>query len=86
MWSTPSKTDTAAPLGLDGVAALRSRTRLPVVGIGGIDVAHAGDVVRAGADGVAVISAICAADDPEHAARGLRAAVDGALASRGVLS
>ncbi|MDO9379749.1 MAG: thiamine phosphate synthase [Nocardioidaceae bacterium] len=85
VWSTPSKTDTAPPLGLDGVAALRSGTTLPVVGIGGIDASNAAAVVRAGADGVAVISAICAADDPERAARGLLAAVDEALAGRGVL-
>ncbi|MFY0406101.1 thiamine phosphate synthase [Solicola sp. PLA-1-18] len=85
VWSTPSKTDTATPLGLAGVTALREHTHLPVVGIGGIDATNAGDVVRAGADGVAVISAICAADDPEAAARGLRAVVDEALAAREVV-
>lgn len=56
--------------------------RLPVIGIGGIDEANAADVVRAGASGVAVISAILAAPNPVQAARRLREAVDAALLER----
>jgi thiamine-phosphate pyrophosphorylase len=52
---------------------------LPVLAIGGIDASNAADVIRAGAHGVAVRSAILTADDPEDAARQLRQAVDEAL-------
>jgi len=85
VWTTPSKTDTAPSLGLSGVRAVRRALdpRVPLVGIGGIDEANAGDVVSAGCDGVAVVSAVCAADDPEAAARDLRRAVDSARAARG---
>lgn len=84
VWATPTKTDTTEPLGLEGVAILRRSMppRLPLVGIGGIDVTNAADVISAGADGVAVVSAICSADDPEAAARELRSVVDRALDRR----
>jgi thiamine-phosphate pyrophosphorylase len=78
VFPTGSKDDADPPTGLDGLAAIRAATALPVVAIGGIGVANAADVVRAGAHGVAVISAICSADDPEGAARALAAAVRGA--------
>lgn len=85
VWPTPTKADTTEPLGLDGVAVLRRSMppQIPLVAIGGIDASNAGDVIAAGADGVAVVSAICAAADPEGAARALRSVVDDALARRG---
>lgn len=76
--ATGTKTDAGAAIGTSGVAVVRALTRLPIVGIGGIDGALAGEVIRAGADGVAVVSAICAAPDPEHAARALLSAVTAA--------
>lgn len=76
VYVTPTKTDTAPALGLEGVRGLRRRTTVPIVGIGGIDVARADAVVRAGARGVAVVSAILGAPDPVASARALRAAVD----------
>lgn len=84
VWPTPSKTDTTAPLGLAGVRALRAAmpADLPLVAIGGIDQTNAAAVIAAGADGVAVISAICAAPDPRAAAARLRTAVDRALSHR----
>lgn len=84
VWATPTKPDTTAPFGLDGVSGLRKAmpAHLPLVAIGGIDESNAADVVRAGADGVAVVSAICSADDPYAAARRLRAVVDDALSAR----
>lgn len=82
VFATPSKDDAAPALGLDGVRTLRARNRTRLVGIGGIDAARAEAVVAAGADGVAVISAILAADDPAGAARRLRDAVDRALSTR----
>jgi thiamine-phosphate pyrophosphorylase len=71
IFATPTKTDTAAPLGLEGLRAIRREVKLPLVAIGGLDASKATAVVAAGADGLAVVSAIVAADDPELAAREL---------------
>jgi thiamine monophosphate synthase len=62
---------------------MRAATSLPLTGIGGITAATAGEVIRAGADGVAVAGAILAAPDPEAAAHAIRLAVDEALRERG---
>jgi thiamine monophosphate synthase len=82
VWSTATKPD-AAPAGLDEVRRIAEATPLPVVGIGGIDASNAGDVIRAGAAGVAVISTVADADDPVAATRALRSAVRSALHERG---
>ena len=63
-------------IGLDRVRAIATAVETPFVGIGGITPENAGDVVAAGADGVAVISAITGADDPEAATRSLSEAVE----------
>ena len=60
---------------------VRPLVRVPLIGIGGITPDNAGEVVAAGCDGVAVISAVCAAPDPEAAARRFVAAVDAARGS-----
>lgn len=73
-------------IGLEGLARVVRATRLPVVAIGGIGPENAADCIRAGAVGVAVISAITQAPDPEAAARALRQAVDAALAEREIAS
>jgi thiamine-phosphate pyrophosphorylase len=88
VYTTQSKAQTTGPIGLDGfarvAATLRRRARdMPVCGIAGIDAANAAAVIAAGADGVAVISALSLEADPSAAARGLRAVVDGMLAKRG---
>lgn len=84
VWTTATKADADRPWGLSGVRALADALgdRVPLVAIGGIEALNAGEVIEAGADGVAVVSAICAADDPEAAAHGLRAAVDQILTRR----
>lgn len=69
IYPTPTKTDTAPPWGLDGLRQVRAATALPLVAIGGIQLAQVREVLQAGADGLAVVSAICSADDPEAAAR-----------------
>jgi thiamine-phosphate pyrophosphorylase len=74
VWDTPSKHDADPALGLDGLRAVCDAVDVPVVAIGGIDASNAGDCIRAGAAGVAVIRA---ATDP-----GLRRSVDEALADR----
>jgi len=68
IFATPTKTDTAPPLGLDGLREIRKRVKIPLVGIGGLNSSNAAKVIRNGADGVAVVSAIVAADDPGAAA------------------
>lgn len=69
---TPTKTDLKRELGFDGLKKIKNSSRHKLVGIGGLNVSNAGDVIRAGADGVAVVSAICSADDPQAAASQLR--------------
>jgi len=71
IYPTPTKTDTAQPLGLEGLRSIRSEVDLPLVGIGGLNADNAAAVIYNGADGVAVVSAIVAADDPEAATRDL---------------
>jgi thiamine-phosphate pyrophosphorylase len=78
LFSTGTKTYATPALGETGFAALRHRLPCPVVAIGGITAANAARAIAAGADGVAVVSAICAASDPRAAAQALRAAVDAA--------
>ncbi|SDD39414.1 thiamine-phosphate pyrophosphorylase [Geodermatophilus telluris] len=75
VWTTPTKPDAGTGLGPEGVAALAARAAaggLRSVAIGGIDVERARLVT--GVDGICVVSAICAADDPAAAARALRGA------------
>jgi thiamine-phosphate pyrophosphorylase len=59
VWATPSKPDAAPPIGLDGLAEICAAVsaQAPVVAIGGIDTTNAGDCIRAGAAGVAVVRA-----------------------------
>ncbi|MEM7042872.1 MAG: thiamine phosphate synthase [Pseudomonadota bacterium] len=66
--ATGTKIDAGRPVGADGIANVRALTGLPLVAIGGIDATNAANAIRAGADGVAVISAIMAAHDPRSAA------------------
>lgn len=72
VFATPTKTDTAVPLGLNGVAEIRKRIDIPLVGIGGINDTNAASVISAGAHGIAVVSAIVSADDPADAAKFLK--------------
>jgi thiamine-phosphate pyrophosphorylase len=64
VFPTCSKADAAPALGLEAFAEIRRRLRMPVVAIGGITPHNTADVIKAGADGIAVISAICSAADP----------------------
>ena len=67
VYGTPTKTDTAEPFGLEGLRRAVELTRHPVVAIGGMNERTAADVFAAGADGIAVVSAICSAPDPAAA-------------------
>lgn len=76
IFSTPTKIDTKDPWGLEGLSVVRAVTQLPLVAIGGVHAGNALEVLRAGADGLAVVSALCAADDPRAAAAALRSLCD----------
>lgn len=75
IFATTTKPDAGPPIGLDGLRAIRQHVSIPIVAIGGINQANAADLVRAGVDGIAVVSAVVAADDVTAAARQLRALV-----------
>jgi thiamine-phosphate pyrophosphorylase len=64
VFSTPTKTDTKAPWGLEGVERIKGYSRHPLVAIGGLNQTTIDPVIRAGAQSIAVVSAICSARDP----------------------
>lgn len=82
VFSTPTKTDTAPALGLEGIRQIREQVRIPLVGIGGISAANARQVIAAGADGIAVVTAIMAAESPREAAQVIKGEL-GVTALRG---
>lgn len=82
VFSTPTKTDIAPPLGLEGVRQIRALVDIPLVGIGGIHSDNAESVLAAGADGIAVVSAIVSAADPAGAAKKLKTLIDQVLAQK----
>lgn len=74
MFPTSTKPDSQL-VGPDLIRKLRGEIRVPLIGIGGITPDNVAEVIRAGADGVAVISAVCAAPDPAEATRRFLAAI-----------
>ena len=76
VFATPSKRDHKAPVGFDGLAAQVAASPVPAVAIGGLKAAHVAQALKAGAQGVAVVSAICGQPDPEAAARALKDRID----------
>ena len=68
VFPTSTKKDTKKPWGLEGLEKIRTFSQIPLVAIGGINRSNAEKVIKAGADCLAVVSAICAADDPFDAA------------------
>ena len=74
LFGTATKPD-AEPAGPELLADARRRVRLPIVGIGGITAANLPEAVRAGADSLAVVSAVFSAQDPARATRELLAAI-----------
>jgi thiamine-phosphate pyrophosphorylase len=71
IFATPTKTDTKGVWGLEGLARIKAYSRHLLVGIGGINATNAAAVINAGADCVAVVSAICSAEDPLQATKEL---------------
>ena len=76
VFSTATKTNTSEPFGLEGTRHVMELTKHPAVGIGGINRENAFSVIQAGVTGIAVVSAICSANDPRKAARDLRKLVE----------
>jgi thiamine-phosphate pyrophosphorylase len=79
VFATPTKTDTKEPWGLEGLRKIKSFSRHPLVAIGGINESNARTVVKAGADCLAVVSAVCSADDPAAAVINLNNIINSAL-------
>lgn len=77
VYGTPSKPDAGPPIGIEGLTRFVQAVSIPVVAIGGIKADNAAAVIQAGAVGIAVISAVIGAPDPQEAARQLRAIVTG---------
>lgn len=65
---TDTKKDTVTEWGLEGLSKIRSLTDKPLVAIGNINFSNAASIIKAGADALAVVSAICSAKDPEKVA------------------
>ncbi len=82
VFATPTKPDHAHPIGFAGLARVCAASPVPSVAIGGLRAEHVEDVFAAGADGVAVVSAVCAASDPEAATRDLAVAAERARRTR----
>jgi thiamine-phosphate pyrophosphorylase len=87
VFATSSKDNPDPPIGVDGLRRIaqvfrRRRPDLPLCAIAGIDAGNAGATIAAGADGVAIISALSLSPSPPDAARQLRAIIDAALAKR----
>jgi thiamine-phosphate diphosphorylase len=80
IYGTATKLDAGAPTGPGLIGTIRGAVDLPIVGIGGIKATNAAEVIAAGAAGVAVVSAIVSAGDPEAAARDLKSRI---VAARG---
>ena len=82
VFDTPTKTDTKGMWGLEGLARIRAFSRHPLVAIGGLNASNAEATILAGADSVAVVSAICSAPDPLLAAQTLHRIITSAMDAR----
>lgn len=76
IFATPTKPDAPPPIGVAGLLQMARTCPLPIVAIGGLNATNAGSMIRAGAAGVAVVSAIVGADDVQAAASELRHVID----------
>lgn len=76
VFATPTKTDTAAPFGLEGLAKAVKMSVHPTVAIGGMNAGTAADVISTGTDGIAVVSAIVCAPSPRRASEELIDIID----------
>ena len=77
VFTTSTKSDTAPPLYVEGVRHITSICQHPAIGIGGINLSNAHQVVQAGAQGIAVVSYLMKAINVEAAARSIRTSMNG---------
>lgn len=78
VFSTNTKTDINTPLELEGIKEIASFTKHKTVAIGGINKSNTGDIIKNGADGIAVVSAIVSNEDPRNAATELKSIINAA--------
>jgi thiamine-phosphate pyrophosphorylase len=71
VFPTPTKPDTTPAFGIEGLKKARQKTRRPLITIGGVNKDNLREIITAGMDGAAVVSAICSAPSPRSAAREL---------------
>ena len=69
---TATKPELVRQIGIEGIPSLKEGAQIPVVGIGSLSQANAYEAVKAGLDGVAVVSAICSHEDPRAAAEEIK--------------
>jgi len=81
---TPTKHDATNEWGLEGLRKLRSQSRKLLIAIGGINSSNAKAALESGADGIAVVSAICSAADPESASRRLGEIIEQTRKEKGI--
>lgn len=82
VWATPTKTDTPKAVGIEGSMEIAKSVEIPCIGIGGINNSNAAEVILAGCDGIAVVSAIMACASPKDSATELRKIIDKAKSER----
>ena len=82
IYGTRSKANPAPRMGLETLARIAADSPKPVIAIGGIRPGHIGEILRAGAHGVAVLSCVVAAERPQEAARACALALRAALRPR----
>lgn len=75
VFSTNTKTDTAKPLGIEGIREIKRISSHKLVAIGGMNLSNAHEIMKAGADGLAVVSAICSAESPRKASDEMQKAI-----------
>ena len=80
IFATPTKADIGEATGVEVIAAIRREVGLPIVAIGGINATNAARVIAAGADGIAVVSAVYGQPDPRAACQMLKTIVRGGSA------
>ncbi|HDS01776.1 MAG TPA: thiamine phosphate synthase [candidate division Zixibacteria bacterium] len=76
IFTTPTKPELETGIGIGGLRKIRKSVEIPMVGIGGLGSTNAYDVITAGADGIALVSAIVSAADPERAAREIKSEIE----------
>ena len=83
VFETPVKSEKKA-LGLDALAFIKKRVKIPVIAIGGINTDNVSQVIESGADGIAAIRAVCGAQDISKAAKDLKAKIEEARNGAGL--